>query len=621
MSAHSDGGGGDIAASPGIGAAEQQFLMLYRAFTRYEGAADVAAIVKLWGRLQSRGSQAETTVVAFRGWISRRSGLRLSKSALGQQNPAYKVSVRRLRREDAPTNPIRDGVRTGYRVVAEGRDDPPPFDFFAVDKLNRRTLPQPVNEDVGRKMSASLWVASPSRVDTSGFSYLDEASISLPGFNSELSKIVVRYPIACLDIVNQPAAHGFAGLVSAALGRAPLLDREFDRATLISEHQMFHPRSDLTRLRVQRRDSWSVMTGPVMTPIPRVDGPLVNYTDGNVPLPSPSRKWHVVENAIVQSSGTVYSEGCLVAYEAAADPSINQIPSPPVQTVFGSTRHPGFALVLKRPPAETYIDEAILISGRHDLNWYHWMAEYLPRVFTVPQTIDASVPLLVGDRVPAEGLRALRAITKRPILMSRYDTAQSVGRLHLSAPIAQVLDTTRVPWALAVAIDGQALRNSRDRLLEAANAQHLEPTRLIFTRRNSKHRGLVNESELFQVATNLGFESIDPTSMTWEEQIRAFRSASVIVGAAGAAMANYQFMSPGTQAVGLTAAGLEGFILPAAISSASGIRYSAVVGNHIRPLSVSTSKIDWIHSDVFLSLSTFEKALVKVLERRLQPKC
>lgn len=81
-------------------------------------------------------------------------------------------------------------------------------------------------------------------------------------------------------------------------------------------------------------------------------------------------------------------------------------------------------------------------------------------------------------------------------------------------------------------------------------------------------------------------------------------------------MANYLFMAPGTQAIGLTAEGLEGFILPAVIADAVGVRYSAIAGWHNTPLSRSPSKIEWIHSDFTLSEATFTQGLRAALARQ-----
>ena len=94
-------------------------------------------------------------------------------------------------------------------------------------------------------------------------------------------------------------------------------------------------------------------------------------------------------------------------------------------TLFGSAAHPEAALLFARPSSPTVIPEGILLGGRNDANWFHWLIEYLPRLIQAAGQIDESVPVLISEKVPASGVEALRSLTSRPIVVLEAARAQA----------------------------------------------------------------------------------------------------------------------------------------------------------------------------------------------------
>jgi len=74
---------------------------------------------------------------------------------------------------------------------------------------------------------------------------------------------------------------------------------------------------------------------------------------------------------------------------------------------------------------------------------------------------------------------------------------------------------------------------------------------LFVSRRNlgstkAGYRAMENESELELCLEQLGFKTIHPQTMSADEQVAAFASASLVVGQSGGAMFNVAFCRPGT---------------------------------------------------------------------------
>jgi capsular polysaccharide biosynthesis protein len=76
----------------------------------------------------------------------------------------------------------------------------------------------------------------------------------------------------------------------------------------------------------------------------------------------------------------------------------------------------------------------------------------------------------------------------------------------------------------------------------------------IFVSRRSVHetyRALLNEDELCQALIDIGFVVVEPQHLTFQEQIRLFNNAKLVVGLGGAGMFNVAFCQPGTPVVSI----------------------------------------------------------------------
>lgn len=122
---------------------------------------------------------------------------------------------------------------------------------------------------------------------------------------------------------------------------------------------------------------------------------------------------------------------------------------------------------------------------------------------------------------------------------------------ELSAPLVRVEDllfTSCMDHFLHG--PNQPLHRVRARILAATAGlpEEFGPGyRVYLTRRGQTKRVMVNESELQAALVQRGFMIVKPESLSVYEQIVLFRSASVIVSATGAALANALFLPAGSQ--------------------------------------------------------------------------
>lgn len=242
---------------------------------------------------------------------------------------------------------------------------------------------------------------------------------------------------------------------------------------------------------------------------------------------------------ILPDSGEALSDEMTVAYRVfGSRPKLweMEIGEGPV------LRMPALAL------APGQIAAGVHLMSEHDSNYFHWIAEVLPRLFVHEHLVqDKTVPLLVTGGLHANLHELLDAVrhARRPVKVLERGERHRVGRLFYPSDLSRIidvydrapgLDTTFVPVTVLA-----AMAASIKRAFGAASAS--DGTRL-FIRRNAGYRKLLNEQEIEDMLARQGFRAIDPGEMPVCEQIAAFSRAEVIVGASGAALANMLWCAP-----------------------------------------------------------------------------
>jgi len=515
-------------------------------------------------------------------------------------------------------------LRVGFRLTAIGAIDLPPFVFRVSDRLGRTHDLPASNSDA----AFAIKTIANSRDDSADnptdgpapFGYVDEVSIIPTAARADrsawLATIVHDYPVELFDVIDSPNGRFLAERLCEVLRTFPANARWADRFTASQSGLDGSYFSDLIPLKVTRLDSLDLPSnlGETM-PLPRRTGKVVTWSPGRKPLRRPSPRWTTLAGAVVQDGGTVTVGDSLIVFEGSSDPSHGFV-SGQWQTVFGTSASRDVALLNLRGAAKQVIQEGILLSGRNDDNWFHWLIEYLPRVMLIPETMPEHVPVVISSRTAATGIQALRELTDREIIVIEADIAQRFETLHVLAPQVQVLDSTKIPWNKGLRLNSAALHRVREVWL--AGQPEFSPRRRVFLERKSRHRGIENEAALASIAHRNGFEVVDPSMLSFREQVDLFSSTELLVGASGAVMANYIMMRPGSEVIALTSDQLYDFVLPAALAQVAGVRFSYVTGPSLVRLQAVTDRNDWIHSNFRINKDDFENALLRAIAQASQ---
>lgn len=199
------------------------------------------------------------------------------------------------------------------------------------------------------------------------------------------------------------------------------------------------------------------------------------------------------------------------------------------------------------------IQNGILLSKEHELNYFHWLIELLPRLFVLEKLgVPPQIPLLISDDV-GETLKEALMLVKhpdRPVLYLQRDLPYAVGRLLYMSDLTRILDVdeeaadarhTYLPVGLLAEVAEEVLRR-------CAMPRSSRGRRLYLLRRASR-RSLLNQQALMTVLIARGYEPVAIEDLDFHGQVGLMAQADVVVGPTGAAFANLLWCSPGTKVV------------------------------------------------------------------------
>jgi capsular polysaccharide biosynthesis protein len=199
------------------------------------------------------------------------------------------------------------------------------------------------------------------------------------------------------------------------------------------------------------------------------------------------------------------------------------------------------------PKMEYYNGNIAILTASTQRFYFHWLLEILPRLGML-ENFQEKVDLIyieTKSRFQKEGLEML-GINNRQIIPST-DVALLTAK-KLIVPCHQIMNGREFPpWAI---------QYLRDQFLPACADKSFPAKRRIYiSRGNTDHRRLNNERDIIVKLRNYGFLEVKTEDMAFQEQIKLFRDAEVVVAPHGSGLANIVFCSPGTTVIELFPAG------------------------------------------------------------------
>jgi Capsular polysaccharide biosynthesis protein len=193
-------------------------------------------------------------------------------------------------------------------------------------------------------------------------------------------------------------------------------------------------------------------------------------------------------------------------------------------------------------PVQT-IEVGVMFQNQCGANYFHWLVEQLPRL----SLLEDCLPLIVDERVlqVPQLAQALAVVSKREIIPLVEGVTYAVKRLVLPSRLAWMPPDLRCGESLEV---GDLLLSQEAVAFLRKLRYPSHPKRKIYVERipRTAPARLSNADEVKQTFISLGYESVRPSCMTFDEQRALFAEASVIASESGAGLTNMAFASPRT---------------------------------------------------------------------------
>jgi capsular polysaccharide biosynthesis protein len=159
-------------------------------------------------------------------------------------------------------------------------------------------------------------------------------------------------------------------------------------------------------------------------------------------------------------------------------------------------------------------------------SYFHWITDALPRLRILEVAGCSDVPLIVPDRPASWQTRSLELASTDPRQLT---------------PFSGCLRPETLVWPRPAALTGHIPRWACSWLRERF-VRHVAPPRIrLYLTRREHARQVTNEDEIVSLLRPLGFDVVDPGTLTLDEQIAMFADAEIVIAPHGGALTNVVF--------------------------------------------------------------------------------
>lgn len=182
------------------------------------------------------------------------------------------------------------------------------------------------------------------------------------------------------------------------------------------------------------------------------------------------------------------------------------------------------------------VDSGFLLLTERGIGFHHWFFEVLPKLWWYEKLIDKTdcSPKLIAHS-------PLETYHKRSLELMGYDADSVIEHSHRYSEVEKLVlapHPIRLKGNQVQSLPVQ-LKWVGDQIKSGLNdIDSGFGNRIYISREDANRRHVVNEDEVMDTLSELGFERYEPGRLSLEDQIRLFANADVIVGPHGLAYTN-----------------------------------------------------------------------------------
>ena len=207
-----------------------------------------------------------------------------------------------------------------------------------------------------------------------------------------------------------------------------------------------------------------------------------------------------------------------------------------------------FKLYLENRPTRHFSETVVVLCSHEPSNYGSFLFRVLPKLHAIGQLGLDGLRIVVWAHTPSFlGLLALAGVPESRII--QHDT-------HVLTTFNRVISPSlRNPHGFLDAESQRFFQQLAAQAPKTGYGRRLYVSRQGQARSGASSRRMINESAVIEAVLRLGFEVIEPESLSPVDQMSAFGSADFVVGPAGSAMFNIVFCRPGTKVIDIESEG------------------------------------------------------------------
>jgi capsular polysaccharide biosynthesis protein len=183
----------------------------------------------------------------------------------------------------------------------------------------------------------------------------------------------------------------------------------------------------------------------------------------------------------------------------------------------------------------------LMLAHRFQHNYFHWLFDVVAKMAVIEHEAVRFDAVYVDQSQPFQ----VQSLVRLGIDPGKVIECNAAPLIHATSLVA-VANEHAFPRPPAWACRYLATRLG-------GNAVCVGSQRLYVSRADAGSRRVLNETAVMALLEGFGFRCVTLSSMSLDEQIAAFQSCEIVVGAHGAGLSNIVFCRPGTKILELSA--------------------------------------------------------------------
>ncbi len=205
--------------------------------------------------------------------------------------------------------------------------------------------------------------------------------------------------------------------------------------------------------------------------------------------------------------------------------------------------------------SDTYIENAISLLGWVPSNYFHFTLEIMPKLALIDKLEQyRSWPILVDQCVwDVPQLHALLDrlnIYHHKVILVKNRTKVTIGKLVYVSYTMWLAHNFKEGAEIKPSdflLSDYVVNNIRETVISNISYDPSKHRKIFLSRKNMSKSRLVNSAEIEHIFQENGYEIVCPEDLSFEEEVRLFREADVVVGPTGAAFTNMIYCRPNTR--------------------------------------------------------------------------